>query len=98
MTYSKDGEEAEEQPLRDKLMSSVDSEVLAYDNYQNFNEAVFGTPEPPRALPSSEQHPVPGMSISFNFWYYVDIAQSLWDSLKLQKVIKDFHNNYWGLS
>ena len=65
MTYSKDGEEAEEQPLRDKLMSSVDSEVLAYDNYQNFNEAVFGTPEPPRALPSSEQHPVPGMSISF---------------------------------
>ena len=66
VTYSKDGEEAEEQPLRDKLMSSVDSEVLAYDNYQNFNEAVFGTPEPPRALPSSEQHPVPGMSISFN--------------------------------
>lgn len=58
MTYSKEGEDAEEQPLRDKLMSSVDSEVLAYDNYQSFNDAVFGTPEPPRALPSKEQHPV----------------------------------------
>ena len=66
VTYSKEGEDAEGQPLRDKLMSSVDSEVLAYDNYQSYNEAVFGTPEPPRALPSSEQHPAPGMSISLN--------------------------------
>lgn len=55
VTYSKEGEDAEEQPLRDKLMSSVDSEVLAYDNYQSYNDAVFGlNPEPPRALPSSE--------------------------------------------
>ena len=55
VTYSKEGEDSEEQPLRDKLMSSVDSEVLAYDNYQSYNDAVFGlNPEPPRALPSSE--------------------------------------------
>ena len=55
MTYTEEGEETEEQPLRDKLLSSVDSEALAYENYQNYNDAIFGTPEPPRALPSKEQ-------------------------------------------
>lgn len=29
---------------------------MAYENYVNYNEALFGTPEPPRALPSKEVH------------------------------------------
>ena len=54
VTYS-EGEAAEEQPLRDKLLTSVVSEASgedeAYENYAHFTSDLYGTPEPPRALP-----------------------------------------------
>ena len=54
VTYS-EGEAAEEQPLRDKLLTSVASaasgEDEAYENYAHFTSDLYGTPEPPRALP-----------------------------------------------
>lgn len=58
VTYSETAEDdtEESQPeLRDKLLNDIETE--AYENYQNYNEAIFGSgasPEPPRALPSKE--------------------------------------------
>lgn len=50
VTYS----EETDQPLRDKLVASMasEAEVTAYENFETYNNALYGTPEPPRALPS----------------------------------------------
>ena len=52
VTYS---EEPDDSGLKDRIgifRSEAEKEVEAYDNYEAFNNAVYGTPEPPRALPS----------------------------------------------
>ena len=89
MTYSKEGEDAEEQPLRDKLMSSVDSEVLAYDNYQSYNDAVFGlNPEPPRALPSSEGQETRVLYIGLTLILQIDRLFHIFHLLCNQKLLQ----------
>lgn len=58
VTYSEEEQNAvdqEPEALRDKLIfDSHDDD--SYENYQTYNEAIFGVPEPPRALPSQELH------------------------------------------
>ena len=62
VTYSETEleEKPEVQDLKDRII-----ETEAYENYQNYNEAIFGnseaaaSPEPPRALPSQEEGLVP---------------------------------------
>lgn len=53
VTYSEEQNDVDQEPevLRDKVILQEDA---SYENYQNYNDAIFGVPEPPRALPSQE--------------------------------------------
>ena len=52
VTYSEERENSGKHDRLNQIQSETGNEQDAYDNYEAFNSAVFGTPEPPRALPS----------------------------------------------
>ena len=59
VTYSETDTEEDPSPELPEKLLHQDLETEAYENYQNYNEALFGSsgsasPEPPRALPSKE--------------------------------------------